>query len=205
MHNRCREILNDPEINVVVETIGGYQPAWFYHESLAKHKHVVTANKALTTHGHELFQMALENGVNLLFEASVGGGIPIIKGLKEGLIANNIESMFGILNGTSNYILTRMHQDGLEFTDALKGAQEKGFAEADPTLDISGGDAAHKLTILSSIASNSFVKYESLYVKELPILRSWTSTLQNPSVHDQAIGNLSQGQRWARFASIQRW
>ncbi|NLN64361.1 MAG: homoserine dehydrogenase [Clostridiaceae bacterium] len=196
----AEEILNDPEINVVVETIGGYQPAFgFITKALQKHKHVVTANKALiATHGHELFQMALENGVNLLFEASVGGGIPIIKGLKEGLIANNIESMFGILNGTSNYILTRMHQDGLEFTDALKGAQEKGFAEADPTLDISGGDAAHKLTILSSIASNSFVKYESLYVEgitditklDIDFAKSFGYTIKLLAIYRRVNGGL---------------
>ncbi|MBP7175575.1 MAG: homoserine dehydrogenase [Thermoclostridium sp.] len=161
------ELLDDPEISVIVETIGGYQPAFsFISKALKNGKHVVTANKALiATHGQELFKTAWENGVNLLFEASVGGGIPIIKGLKEGLIANNIESIYGILNGTSNYILTKMYQEGLEFSDALKGAQERGFAEADPTLDVSGGDAAHKLTILASIASNSFVPYESIYME----------------------------------------
>jgi homoserine dehydrogenase len=161
------ELLEDPGIDVIVETIGGYQPAFsFITKALQKGKHVVTANKALiATHGRELFKTAWENGVNLLFEASVGGGIPIIKGLREGLIANHIESIYGILNGTSNYILTKMHQEGLEFSDALKGAQEKGFAEADPTLDVGGGDAAHKLTILASIASNSLVPYESIYME----------------------------------------
>ncbi len=161
------ELLDDPEISVIVETIGGYQPAFsFISKALQNGKHVVTANKALiATHGRELFKTAWENGVNLMFEASVGGGIPIIKGLREGLIANNIESIYGILNGTSNYILTKMYQEGLEFSEALKGAQERGFAEADPTLDVSGGDAAHKLTILASIASNSFVPYESIYME----------------------------------------
>jgi len=161
------ELLEDPEISVIVETIGGYKPAFsFITKALQNGKHVVTANKALiATHGRELFQTARDNNANLLFEASVGGGIPIIKGLREGLIANHIESIFGILNGTSNYILTKMYQEGLEFNDALKGAQEKGFAEADPTLDISGGDAAHKLTILASIASNGFVPYESIYME----------------------------------------
>lgn len=170
-HVKCttdvNELLEDPEIGVIVETIGGYQPAFsFITKALQKGKHVVTANKALiATHGRELFKTAWENGVNLLFEASVGGGIPIIKGLREGLIANHIESIYGILNGTSNYILTKMYQEGLEFSDALKEAQKKGFAEADPTLDVSGGDAAHKLTILASIASNSFVPYESIYME----------------------------------------
>ena len=145
---------------------GGTSLLSVHIQSLQNGKYVVTANKALiATHGRELFKTAWENGVNLMFEASVGGGIPIIKGLREGLIANNIESIYGILNGTSNYILTKMYQEGLEFSEALKGAQERGFAEADPTLDVSGGDAAHKLTILASIASNSFVPYESIYME----------------------------------------
>lgn len=161
------ELLEDPDINIVVETIGGYEPAFtFIKRALQNRKHVVTANKALiATRGRELFKTAKENGVDLLFEASVGGGIPIIKALREGLIANRIESMYGILNGTCNYILTRMHQDELEFSEALKGAQAKGFAEADPTLDIGGGDSAHKLTILGSIATNSFVSFDKLYVE----------------------------------------
>lgn len=161
------DILNDPEINIVVETIGGYEPAFsFISKALKNRKHVVTANKALiATKGLELYKIAQENDVDFLFEASVGGGIPIIKGLREGLVANRFESIYGILNGTTNYILTKMHREGLEFSDALKGAQEKGFAEANPTLDISGGDAAHKLTILSSIASNSFIPFEKIYVE----------------------------------------
>ena len=161
------DLLEDPDINIVVETIGGNEPAFtFIKRALQNRKHVVTANKALiATRGRELFKTAKESGVDLLFEASVGGGIPIIKALREGLIANRIESMYGILNGTCNYILTRMHQDELEFSEALKGAQAKGFAEADPTLDIGGGDSAHKLTILGSIATNSFVSFDKLYVE----------------------------------------
>lgn len=160
-------LLEDPEINIVVETIGGYEPAFsFISKALKNHKHVVTANKALiATRGMDLYKIAQENGVNLLFEASVGGGIPIIKGLREGLVANKFKSIYGILNGTTNYILTKMHQEGLEFADALKRAQEKGFAEADPTLDISGGDAAHKIAILGSIASNSFIPFDKIYVE----------------------------------------
>ena len=160
-------LLEDPEINIVVETIGGYEPAFsFISKALRNRKHVVTANKALVaTKGMELYKIAQENGVDFLFEASVGGGIPIIKGLREGLVANRFENIYGILNGTTNYILTKMHQQGLEFTDALKGAQEKGFAEANPTLDINGGDAAHKLTILGSIASNSFIPFDKIYVE----------------------------------------
>lgn len=161
------EILDDPGIDIVVETIGGYEPAFsFISKALRNRKHVVTANKALiATRGMELYKIAQENGVDLLFEASVGGGIPIIKGLREGLVANRIESIYGILNGTTNYILTKMHRDGLEFDEALKEAQQKGFAEANPTLDISGGDAAHKLTILGSIASNSFIPFDKIYVE----------------------------------------
>jgi homoserine dehydrogenase len=161
------DVLDDPEINIVVETIGGYEPAFsFIKRALQNRKHVVTANKALiATHGRELFQIARENGVDILFEASVGGGIPIIKGLREGLIANKIESIYGILNGTCNYILTKMHKDSVEFEDALKGAQENGFAEADPSLDINGTDTAHKLTILGSLASNSIVSFDKIYVE----------------------------------------
>jgi homoserine dehydrogenase len=160
-------LLNDPEIDIVVETIGGYEPAFsFISKALNNRKHVVTANKALiATRGRELFKIAQQNGVDLLFEASVGGGIPIIKGLREGLVANQIESIFGILNGTSNYILTRMHQDELEFGQALSEAQAKGFAEADPTLDVGGGDAAHKLAILASIATSGFVNYDNLLIE----------------------------------------
>lgn len=160
-------ILTDPEIDIVVETIGGYEPAFsFICRALRNRKHVVTANKALiATRGRELFKIAKENEVDLLFEASVGGGIPIIKGLREGLIANRFESIYGILNGTSNYILTRMHQEELEFEEALREAQAKGFAEADPTLDIGGGDAAHKLTILGSLATSSMLDFNSLYVE----------------------------------------
>lgn len=160
-------LLEDPEINIVVETIGGYEPAFsFISKALRNRKHVVTANKALiATKGMELYKIAQENDVDFLFEASVGGGIPIIKGLREGLVANKFESIYGILNGTTNYILTKMHREGLDFAEALKGAQEKGFAEANPTLDITGGDAAHKLTILSSIAANSFIPYEKIYVE----------------------------------------
>jgi homoserine dehydrogenase len=163
----ANELLDDPDINIVVETIGGYEPAFsFISKALNNRKHVVTANKALiATKGMELYKIAQENDVDLLFEASVGGGIPIIKGLREGLVANRFESIYGILNGTTNYILTKMHQEGLDFSDALKNAQEKGFAEADPTLDINGGDAAHKLTILGSIASNSFIPFEKIYVE----------------------------------------
>jgi len=160
-------VTDDPGVDIIVETIGGYEPAGsLILRALRNRKHVVTANKALiATRAKELFTAAKEHQVDLLFEASVGGGIPIVKGLREGLVANRITRLYGILNGTSNYILTKMYEEGLEFPDALKQAQEKGFAEADPTLDISGVDAAHKLTILASLATSSIVSFESLYVE----------------------------------------
>ena len=160
-------VLDDPEIDIVVETIGGLEPAGTYvAAALRRRKHVVTANKALiAARGRELFRLAHEHGVDLLFEASVGGGIPIIKGLREGLVANEIESIYGILNGTTNYILTRMAADGLDFAEALAEAQRAGFAEQDPSLDIDGIDAAHKLAILASIASSATVELDRIYVE----------------------------------------
>jgi homoserine dehydrogenase len=168
------DILNDPEIDVVVETIGGFDPAReFVKTALQNRKHVVTANKALiATFGKELFELAVDNRVNLLFEASVGGGIPIIKGLREGLVANNIQNIFGILNGTSNYILTKMHTENVSFSEALAEAQRLGFAEADPTLDVEGGDAAHKIAILASLASSSIVDHDSVYVEGITRISS---------------------------------
>ena len=165
--NKVDELLEDPDISIVVETIGGYEPAFtFISRALRNRKHVVTANKALiATRGEELFRIAQESGVDLLFEASVGGGIPIIKGLREGLIANRIERIIGILNGTANYILTKMNSEGLGFEEALKQAQQKGFAEANPHLDVSGMDTAHKLAILGSLASNTLVSVDKLYVE----------------------------------------
>ncbi len=161
------DVLDDPEIDIVVETIGGYEPAFtFICRALRNHKYVITANKALiASKGRELFDIAKQNQVEILFEASVGGGIPIIKALREGLVANKIESVYGILNGTSNYILTKMHEEDVEFSEALKDAQKEGFAEADPTLDIGGGDAAHKLAIIASLASSTFVDVNKLYVE----------------------------------------
>lgn len=172
--DNVQSIIDDPEIDIIVETIGGYEPAsTFVRQAMAKRKHVVTANKALiAVEGRELFAIAQQNDVDIMFEASVGGGIPIIKGLREGLVANEIISMYGIVNGTSNYILTRMHQDALEFSEALKQAQEMGFAEADPTLDIGGGDAAHKLTILGTLAAGSMVDYHLIPVEGITEITS---------------------------------
>ncbi len=143
--------------DLVVELVGGIEPArGFIERSLSRGKHVVTANKALlATDGFSLMKAAEAQKVRLGFEASVCGGIPIIRALRDGLVGNNIQKLSGILNGTCNYILTRMTEDGVEFEDALREAQAKGFAEADPTLDIDGHDAAQKLTILTELAFNT--------------------------------------------------
>jgi len=150
----ANEIFNDPEISIVVELIGGIEPAKsFMLQAIDNGKHVVTANKALLSqHGREIFEAAVRNKVEVGFEASVGGGIPVIKSLKEGLVANRILSIMGIMNGTANYILTRMTDHATPFAEVLKDAQEKGFAEADPTYDVEGIDTAHKLVILMTIA-----------------------------------------------------
>jgi len=144
----------DPEVDIVVETIGGAGVAWeFTKRALAAGKSVVTSNKELVAaHGYELMELAQAHGVSYLYEASVGGGIPIIRPLKQCLAANEIEEITGILNGTTNYILTRMIQAGLSFEDALKEAQANGYAEADPTADIAGHDACRKICILASLA-----------------------------------------------------
>lgn len=147
-------MINDPDIDIIVELIGGIQPAkTFVMDAIAAGKHVVTANKALLSQeGREIFAAAAAQGVEVGFEASVGGGIPVIKSLKEGLVANKILSIMGIMNGTANYILTRMTDEGIDFADVLKDAQAQGFAEADPTYDIEGIDTAHKLAILMTMA-----------------------------------------------------
>ncbi len=152
--NDAANLINDPDIDIVVELIGGIQPAkTFVMEAIAAGKHVVTANKALLSQeGKDIFGAAAARGVEVGFEASVGGGIPVIKSLKEGLVANKILSIMGIMNGTANYILTRMTDEGIGFADVLKDAQELGFAEADPTYDVEGIDTAHKLAILMTMA-----------------------------------------------------
>jgi homoserine dehydrogenase len=159
------EIVNDPEIDIVVELMGGCDQAMEYIlMAMEKGKHVVTANKALIAeYGKLLFETAERYGVDIAFEASVAGGIPIIRVLKEGLAANQIKAVLAILNGTSNYILTRMTGEGLSFDEALSIAKRLGYAEADPTLDIDGSDAAHKLTIIISLAFGHPFKYEEVY------------------------------------------
>ncbi len=152
--NDAEDLFNDPDIDIVVELIGGIEPAkTFMLKAIAAGKHVVTANKALISQeGWEIFSAAAEKGVEVGFEASVGGGIPVIKALKEGLVANRIASIMGIMNGTANYILTRMTREGAPFAEVLRDAQELGFAEADPTYDIEGIDTAHKLAILITMS-----------------------------------------------------
>ncbi len=160
-------VLRDPSIDLIVELIGGLMPARMYvMEAIKAKKHIVTANKALLAeHWAEIVGAARANGVEVYFEGAVGGGIPIIQSLSEGLAANRIEAIFGIVNGTSNYILTRMDKDGKTFPEALKEAQKKGYAEADPALDVGGGDAAHKLTVLTSLAFETTVPFASVHVE----------------------------------------
>jgi homoserine dehydrogenase len=160
-------ILNDPHINIVVELIGGIDTAKdFILKAVRNGKHVVTANKALlATNGNEIFTAAQKAGVEIGFEAAVAGGIPIIKVIREGLVANKIKAVYGIINGTSNYILTKMTEENVEFSDALEEAQELGYAEADPTLDIEGIDSAHKLAILASLSYGIPIPYKNIYTE----------------------------------------
>jgi homoserine dehydrogenase len=158
-------LVRSPEIEIVVELIGGYTIAKdLVLEAIRHGKHVVTANKALlATHGNEIFAAAQKKGVMVAFEASVAGGVPIIKALREGLAANRIEWIAGIINGTSNFILSEMRDKGIAFAEALKDAQGRGYAEADPTFDIEGVDAAHKLTILSALAFGIPMQFKRAY------------------------------------------
>jgi homoserine dehydrogenase len=163
----AREIINDPEISIVIELMGGYEPArTFVLEAIEKGKHVVTANKAmLATFGNEIFPAAQHQGVDIGFEASVGGTIPIIKTLKESLVANHISSIVGIMNGTCNFILTKMTDEEKPFDVVLKEAQQLGFAEADPTFDIEGIDTSHKMAIVLSLAYGKKVNLKDIYLE----------------------------------------
>jgi homoserine dehydrogenase len=163
----ANQVVTDPDIDIVVELIGGYGIAKeLVLKAIAHGKHVVTANKALlATHGNEIFAAASAKGVMVAFEAAVAGGIPVIKALREGLTANRIEWIAGIINGTTNFILSEMRSKGLSFAHVLKQAQELGYAEADPTFDIEGVDAAHKLTIMSAIAFGIPVQFDKAYVE----------------------------------------
>lgn len=157
-------VVDSPEVDIVVELMGGEEPAnSLILKAIANGKPVVTANKALiATHGNRLFSAAQSRGVMVAFEAAVAGGIPIVKALREGLSANCITKVVGIINGTCNYILSAMQQDGVEFQHALRQAQEAGYAEADPTFDIEGVDAAHKLAILGALAFGIPLQYDAV-------------------------------------------
>ena len=161
----AQKIINNPEIDIVIEALGGESPAWEYiRDAMLTGKHVVTANKeVMAKHGVELLTLAAEHEVNLLYEASVGGGIPLISPLKQDLLANDISAIYAIINGTTNYILTRMGKEGLDFATAMKQAQELGYAEADPSNDVNGTDAAYKLAILATLAFHVEVRPEDVY------------------------------------------
>ncbi|PLX98066.1 MAG: homoserine dehydrogenase [Desulfuromonas sp.] len=167
LSDNIEDVFDDQEIDVVIELIGGYEPArTFVLRSIAAGKHIVTANKALLAlHGEEIFAAAEEQGVSVMYEASVGGGIPIITSLLENLGANRFNAVFGILNGTCNYILTRMTREGSEFATILKDAQQLGYAEADPTFDVEGVDTAHKLALLVQLCFNTRIPFESIYTE----------------------------------------
>ena len=177
---RCRitddafSVVVDPEIDIVVELIGGYGVAReLVLKAIENGKHVVTANKALLANfGNEIFAAAQKKGVTVAFEAAVAGGIPIIKALREGLTANRIEWIAGIINGTTNFILSEMRSKGLSFDEVLKEAQRLGYAEADPTFDVEGIDAAHKLTIMSAIAFGNSMKFDQAYIEGITKLDS---------------------------------
>ena len=170
----AREVIRNPDIDIVVELIGGYGIArTLVMETIAAGKHVVTANKALlAVHGTEIFEAARAKGVVVAFEAAVAGGIPIIKALREGLTANRIEWIAGIINGTTNFILSEMRDKGLDFGVALKEAQRLGYAEADPTFDIEGVDAAHKVTLMSAIAFGIPVQFDKAHVEGITSLQA---------------------------------
>ncbi|AOZ97221.1 homoserine dehydrogenase [Butyrivibrio hungatei] len=160
-------ILDDPEVDVICETMGGIEPAFtFEKQALSKGKSVCTSNKELVAaHGPELVELAKANGVSYLFEASVGGGIPVLRSLNDSLKHEKIDSITGILNGTTNYILTKMDKEGIGFETVLKQAQEKGYAERNPEADVEGYDACRKIAILSSLMSGKHVDYEDIYTE----------------------------------------
>ncbi|WP_151638346.1 homoserine dehydrogenase [Noviherbaspirillum aerium] len=172
--NDANLVVNNPDIDIVIELIGGYGIARdLVMKAIANGKHVVTANKALlATHGNEIFRAAQEKGVMVAFEAAVAGGIPIIKALREGLTANRIQWLAGIINGTTNFILSEMRDKGLDFDVVLKEAQRLGYAEADPTFDIEGVDAAHKATIMSAIAFGIPVQFDKAHVEGITKLQA---------------------------------
>jgi len=172
--NKAEEVLTDPDISVVIELIGGYEPARsFVLKAIENGKHVVTANKALLAlHGREIYAAAAAKGVEVLYEAAVGGGIPVLSAIRGNLAANNFATVLGILNGTCNYILTKMTKEGADFADVLKKAQELGYAEADPTFDIEGIDTAHKLSILLSLCFGTRVEFKDIHTEGISSISS---------------------------------
>jgi homoserine dehydrogenase len=160
------EVINHPDIDIVIELMGGYEPARkFLLQAIDQGKHVVTANKALLAkHGEEIFSAITEKGLSIGFEASIGGAIPIIRSIREAFVANRIQAIEGIVNGTANYILSKMSDENCDFETALKEAQEKGFAEADPTFDIEGIDSAHKIAVLTRLAYGTPVSFDDITV-----------------------------------------
>ncbi|MFT4304196.1 MAG: homoserine dehydrogenase [Candidatus Woesearchaeota archaeon] len=170
--NKYSDIINNPLIDVIVELIGGYNPAYeIIMDSIKAKKHVITANKAvLAKHGYKIFEEAKKNNVNILFEAAIAGCIPIVKAIEESFSSDKISKIYGILNGTTNYILTRM-SEGMSYSDALSKAQELGFAESDPTFDVEGMDASQKLLLLSSLAFDAYIT-ESSYVEGITKITS---------------------------------
>ena len=161
------QIVSDPEVDIVVEVMGGVEPAYtFVKKALLAGKNVCTSNKALVAkHGRELMDIAKENSINFLFEASCGGGIPIIRVINSSLTGDEIDEVTGILNGTTNYMLYKMSTEGCEFDTVLKEAQQKGYAEADPTADVEGYDACRKIAILSSLAYERYFDFEDIYTE----------------------------------------
>jgi len=197
------DIFDDPQISVVIELIGGYEPAkTFVLKAIEKGKHIVTANKALLAlHGDEIYAAAARNGVEVQFEAAVGGGIPVLTSIKGNLAANSFGSVIGIMNGTCNYILTRMTQEGADFADMLKVAQELGYAEPDPTFDIEGVDTAHKLAILVSLCFGTKIDFNSIYTEGISRISGLDVKFANDfgyRIKLLAIGKLSDGQVEAR-------
>jgi homoserine dehydrogenase len=196
-------LVNDPEIDIIVELIGGYGVAKeVVMQAIANGKHVVTANKALlAVHGTEIFTAAQQKGVMVAFEAAVAGGIPIIKALREGLTANRIEWAAGIINGTTNFILSEMRDKGLSFDDVLKEAQRLGYAEADPTFDIEGVDAAHKATLIASIAFGIPVQFDKAYIEGITKLEaSDIKYAEQLGYRIKLLGIAKRREQWRRTA-----
>jgi homoserine dehydrogenase len=192
------QVVDNPEVDIVIELIGGYEPArTLVLQALRNGKPVITANKALLAlHGDEIYAEAATADVDILFEAAVGGGIPIITSIKENLCANKFASVMGILNGTCNYILTRMADEGEEFADMLGEAQAKGFAEADPAFDIDGIDAAHKLAILTSLCFGTKIDFDDVYIEGISNISSVDIRFAHQfgyKIKLLAIGKLSSG------------